>query len=352
MEKLGKRVPTCTLSYPFLQIFFIISQLNIVMKPTFHHRLVNRQYEDPCLYVRMIRERRAFLFDVGNIERLNPGDIQKITDVFVTHMHIDHFIGFDTLLRALLRRETPIRLYGPATIIDCVEGKLRGYTWDLIEEYPLQMEVFGIREQEITQASFHAVNGFRRAPGETKPFDGIVKRAPSFCVRGSILHHGTPCLGYSLEEEFHINIDKAALKALGLPVGPWLSGLKRMIRENRDMDTLVHAGEREFLLSELLQIVKISKGQKVSYISDISPVEGNIRKAIDIAKDSDTLYCEAYFLHEDIGRAEERNHLTAKITGEVARRARVKQLVITHISPRYRDMPGIVEKEAMDEFAS
>jgi ribonuclease Z len=321
------------------------------MKPTFHHRLVNGQYEDPCLYVRMIREKRAFLFDVGNIERLNPGDIQKITDVFVTHMHIDHFIGFDTLLRALLRREMPLRVYGPATIIDCIEGKLRGYTWNLIEGYPLQMEVFGIKEQEITQASFHARNGFRRVSGKTNPFDGIVKRESSFCVRASILYHGTPCLGYSLEEEFHINIDKAALKALGLPVGPWLSGLKRMIRENSGMDTRVQIGEREFLLSELVQIVKISRGQKVSYIVDLSPVEGNIRKAIDIIKDSDTLYCEAYFLQKDIGRAKERHHFTAKITGEIAKSARVKQLVITHISPKYRDIPGAVEREAMDEFA-
>jgi len=77
------------------------------MKPTFIHRLINSPFEDPTLYVRIVRERRAVLFDIGSIDRLKPGDLQKITDVFVTHTHIDHFIGFDILLRALLRRETP-----------------------------------------------------------------------------------------------------------------------------------------------------------------------------------------------------------------------------------------------------
>ncbi len=83
------------------------------MKPTFIHSLVNGPFEDPSLFVRIMREKRAFLFDIGNISRLGPGDLQKITDVFVTHTHIDHFIGFDILVRALLRREIPLRVYGP-----------------------------------------------------------------------------------------------------------------------------------------------------------------------------------------------------------------------------------------------
>jgi ribonuclease Z len=79
------------------------------MKPTFHHRPVNGPYEDPALYVRLLRQRRAFLFDAGDISSLSQGDIQKLTDVFVTHTHIDHFIGFDLILRSLLRRERPLR---------------------------------------------------------------------------------------------------------------------------------------------------------------------------------------------------------------------------------------------------
>ena len=70
------------------------------------------------------------------VSALSQGDIQKLTDVFVTHMHIDHFIGFDLILRSLLRRERPLRVFGPPGITGCVEGKLAGYSWNLIHEYP------------------------------------------------------------------------------------------------------------------------------------------------------------------------------------------------------------------------
>lgn len=321
------------------------------MKPTFHHRLVNNQYEDPCLFVRMLRERRAFLFDAGHIDRLTSGDLLKITDVFVTHMHIDHFIGFDTLLRALLRRETPVRVYGPENIIDSVEGKLKGYTWNLIEDYPIKIEVFDIGNEEIRCASFYAENSFKRIDGNGRAFGGIALKEPLFTVRAIVLSHGIPCLGFTLEEDFHINIDKAALNAMGLPVGPWLSDLKKMIRDKVNSDTKMTIESREFRFSDLTHIANIAEGQKISYITDISPERDNIERVIELVRESDTLYCEAYFLHKDIERAFERHHLTAKMAGEIARKANVKNLVLMHFSPKYRHEIEKIEAEAMKEFS-
>jgi len=159
------------------------------MKSTFVHRLVNGPFEDPILFIRITRERRACLFDAGSIDRLNPGDLQKITDVFITHTHIDHFIGFDTLLRALLRRETPLRVYGPSDITECVEGKLRGYTWNLIKEYPLKIEVFCINGDKMIASSFHSENCFKRVDNSTSEFRGIVLNEPLFTIKAVQLDH-------------------------------------------------------------------------------------------------------------------------------------------------------------------
>jgi len=320
------------------------------MEPAFHHRLVNDKYKDPCLFVRMAREKRAFLFDAGQIDRLTTGDLLKVTDVFVTHMHIDHFIGFDTLLRNLLRRETHLRVYGPEHIIECVEGKLRGYTWNLIEEYPIKIEVFEISGAMMRCSHFYAAKRFRRIDSETRAFEGIAMKDPVYTVRAALLSHGIPCLGFSLEEEIHINIDKAALGEMGLPVGPWLSSFKGMIRNNVHPDTSVHAGGKEFRFSDLSRIATITEGQKVSYITDVSPEEENLVRIIDLVRGSDILYCEAYFLEEDRDRAEERHHLTAKMTGEIARKAGVGNLVLMHFSPRYTERAGEIEEEAMREF--
>ena len=102
------------------------------MKPSFHARLINSPFEDPGLYVRVLREGCALMFDLGFTTNLSARDILKTSDIFVSHTHIDHFIGFDNILRICLKKETPLRLYGPKGFIDCIEGKLKSYTWNLI----------------------------------------------------------------------------------------------------------------------------------------------------------------------------------------------------------------------------
>jgi ribonuclease Z len=320
------------------------------MKPTFHHKPVNGPFEDPCLYVRLLREKRALMFDAGTIGRLSLGDILKITDIFITHTHIDHFIGFDTILRGLLRRPQHLNVFGPTNIIECIEGKLKGYTWNLIEEYPLRLEVFSIDGDVMRHSSFYAERRFERLDREDKPFSGIVLQDASFKVKAVSLRHDIQCLGFSLEEDFHINIDKAALLDMGLPVGPWLSELKRAIRENAPEDKEFVVSGKTYTFKELRGIAKITKGQKISYVMDVAPDDENIKKILELIQDSDTFYCEAYFLDADRERAVERNHLTAKLVGKIAREGGVKNLVPMHFSPKYRNSPVSPEEEAMEEF--
>lgn len=316
------------------------------MKPSFHHRLVNGPFEDPALYVRLLWESRALLFDAGTVHRLSQGDLHRITDIFITHTHIDHFIGFDSVLRSLLRRQRPLNVYGPSNIIDCIEGKLKGYAWNLIKDYPLEVEVYGIEGSLIRHSSFHAQNSFGRVHRDDIPFSGVALREAFFAVKAAAFTHDIQCIGYAIEEDFHINIDKAALSALGLPVGPWLSELKKAIRGAAPDDREFVIDGRPWSLGRLREITAITKGQKLSYIMDIAPTGENIARAVELARNSDTLYCEAYFLDADGERALERNHLTARLAGTIAREANVRNLVITHFSPKYKGAPDALIEEA------
>ena len=178
------------------------------MKSSFHIRQLNGPFDDPGLYVRLIREGRALMFDLGFTTSLTPRDILKISDIFVSHTHVDHFIGFDTILRISLRKETPLRLYGPRGFIDCVEGKLRSYTWNIIEGYPLEIHVSEVDGPVIKKAVFSAANSFKRINRGSEPFNGILLKESFFSVMATVLDHQIPCLAFSLEEDFHINIDK------------------------------------------------------------------------------------------------------------------------------------------------
>lgn len=320
------------------------------MKPTFHHRLVNGPFEDPTLYVRLLWQRRALLFDAGDLAALDHGSIIKVSDVFITHTHIDHFIGFDAVLRAQLRTERPLRVYGPPDIIGHIEGKLGGYSWNVIAEYPLKIEVFGVGAENVRHASFYASEAFQRINREEKPFEGTVLDEDNFKVRAVMLKHDIPCLGFTMEEDFHINIDKDALARRGLPVGHWLAELKSLIRKDSPDETEIAVDHRSFTLGELRRLAMITKGQKIAYVMDAEPDEENVERIKGLVRDADTLYCEAYFMEVDAERARERNHLTAKLAGRIAREAGVCELVPTHFSPKYQAHGETPKEEALREF--
>ena len=320
------------------------------MKPIFHHRLLNDYFEDPCLFVRILREKSAMLFDVGDIRNLGPAEIYRIADLFVTHTHIDHFVGFDTVLRAVLRKDLPLNVYGPPGIDGCIEGKLKGYSWNLIREYPTVINVFSYNGKTVTHSVFTAEGGFRREVISRSGSDGVLLKNPLCKVRAAILDHGIPCLAYAIEEEFHINIDKDRLTKKGLQVGPWLSEFKKLIRENPEQDAALTIEGKDYRLSRLLDIASVTKGQKICFATDLAITGKNIEGLVNLAQGSDVLYCEAYFLEADRARASERFHLTAKTCGRIAKEAAVKKLVLMHFSPKYRDCPDLVINEAMTEF--
>jgi ribonuclease Z len=319
------------------------------MEPSFHTRLLNGPFEDPGLYIRLLREGRALMFDLGSTSSLSPRDILKISDIFVSHTHVDHFVGFDNVLRVSLKKEGPLRLYGPEGFIDCVEGKLSGYTWNLIEEYPLVIEVSEVSEGNIKKAVFKAGNSFRREDLNNGIFNGVLLK-DSFCkVSVRVLDHQIPCLAYSLEEECHINIDKAMLGNMGLTVGPWLRELKTAIRENK-FDAVITVEGKDIAFAELREVADISHGQKLSYVVDALGSEENIKKIVELVKGSDVLYIEAFFMEKDRTRADERYHLTAKDAGRIARDAGVLRLEPLHFSPRYSDDPEALLQEIRDTF--
>jgi len=330
------------------------------MARSFHAFLVNDLFGDPALYVSLPWERRSLLFDLGDISVLSAGRLLKLTDVFVSHAHIDHFVGFDYLLRVLLGRPKGLRLYGPPGFIDHVEGKLDGYTWNLVEDYSFAIEVHEVHEHRVLTARFACPEGFRRRENPTShPFDGVVLEEPQFRVRATLLDHRIPCLAFALEETVHLNVDRVKLEAMGLPVGPWLMDLKRAIRGGAQAEQPIRivwseAGSRRELalpLGELRHhIVRLSPGQKLAYVTDAVDSPANAAKIVSLAWQADILYCEAAYPARDSARAAARFHLTAAQAGRLAAEARVRRLTIFHFSPKYRNCPGDLLDEAMAAF--
>jgi ribonuclease Z len=334
------------------------------MSRRFDPHLVNMPFGDPGVYVDLVFERRALLFDLGELSPLAPRKLLRISDVFVTHRHMDHFAGFDDLLRCLFGREKMVKIYGPAGMIDAVEHKLKAYSWNLITGYEGN-PVFRVTEVsengQLATASFPGRTGFEREGlSHSVAESGLLLREPSFEVRYAVLDHSIPTLAFALQERAHINVWRNKLEAMGLKVGPWLSVFKTAILRGDPDDTAIevtwaensNGKPRTMPLRTLKKdILRITSGRKIAYVVDAGFTPTNSAKIVALAKDADILFIEAAFLHADATIAADRCHLTARQAGTLARLAGAKRLITLHYSPRYQGQGEHLAREAELAFS-
>jgi len=316
------------------------------MRPMLHPTLVNGRTGDPALYIETLFEKRAILFDLGDITALSTRKLQRLEHIFVSHTHIDHFIGFDHLLRILVGREKTISLYGPEGFIEQLYHKLSAYRWNLARGYPCDLvllvtEVDSSLGQKTTR--FRLKNAFAAEPISRGSLDDLLLYAdPAFRVKTAVLDHKIPCLAFAIEEAVHVNVWKNRLAELGLPIGPWLRDLKRAVTDDSPDHHLIRIGAskpdpsaRTMLLGALRDVVTVTPGQKIAYVTDAADTPANRRAIVELARNADLLFIEAAFADADAQLAQARAHLTTTAAGQIARAAEARRIEPFHFSPRY-----------------
>jgi ribonuclease Z len=333
------------------------------MRPMVIPELVNGAFGDPGLLIDFKFERRALLLDLGDLGRLPTRKLLRISDVFVSHCHMDHFVGMDRLLRVVLGRAASIRLYGPPHFIDRLEHKLAAYTWNLVESYTSEFVLTAhelLPDGTLRAARFRSRTRFSREPlSEHAAAEGVLLAEPQFLVRATLLDHKTPCLGFAFEERVHVNVWRNGLAELGLPTGPWLKNLKTALLSDAADDTPIRANwrdrqgphERVLPLGELRnKVVRLTRGQKISYVTDAAYTPENIERIVALADGADLLFIEAAFLDQDAELARSRCHLTARQAGTLGRQARAGAVVPFHFSPRYEGRGAELHAEVHAAF--
>lgn len=329
------------------------------MRSVFYPRLVNGPWGDAALYVRIAHRGEALLFDCGDLHPLGTRERLKIRAVFLSHAHIDHLAGFDSLLRSFLYAPQELTLYGPPGIAAQIGHRLAGTTWNLLEGYPFVLRVREWGLETGRQVRFRARCGFVAEELEDYPCPGgLLLERPGYRVRGVALEHGDiVSLAFCLEEPLHVGIHKDALERQGLAAGPWLTRFKDRLRQEGTREDelevpLAAGGSARWPLAELAaQIAHCERGMKLCYVTDASPSAANQAAIVDLAAGAHLLAIEATFALADLARAIERNHLTARLAGELGRRAGAAKLLLFHHSPRYARTPGLLAAEAAAAFA-
>jgi ribonuclease Z len=298
----------------------------------------------------MRHRREALLFDAGDLSALSTRDLLRIGHVFVSHMHMDHFIGFDALLRVHVGRQKTIMVVGPIGIADRVGHKLQGYDWDLVERYEtdLWFEMVEVgRDGPQRAARFSFRRQFKR---ERLPLPASIE-AVGLKVETALLEHHGPCLGFAVSEPAHVNVWKSRLDERGFATGQWLQELKRAIVAGEPDDHLICMASDDCRpLCELRELVTVSRGQKLAYVTDVADTPAN-RIAIErLAGGADLFFIESRFAAADAAAARDRAHLTTRAAGEIARAAGVRRIEPFHFSPRYEGEEERMLEEVFSAF--
>ncbi len=333
------------------------------MYTLFDPGLVNEDFGDPGLYVDFRDERRALLFDLGDITALPPRKLMRLSHVFVSHTHMDHFSGFDHLLRVVLGRKPAFALFGGPGFIDQVEHKLQAYTWNVVDRY----DALAIDAHEIgldgtrRQARFSSRARFAREPVGSFDLAGdTLYEETTFRVRGRFVDHDTPCLAFALEEKAHVRVDKDRVLQLGLGTGAWLRDLKHAVLTGVPGDTPItihwqdrageHAETRPVAALRPL-ILDVVPGRRIGYVTDLSYTERNVETLAALLSGVDVLFIESVFLDEDRAHGARKHHLTAAQAGRIAHRVGARAVVPFHFSPRYDDRASEIVAEVHKAWA-
>lgn len=229
----------------------------------------------------------------------------RVDKIFITHLHGDHLFGLPGFLctRAFKGGQKPLTVYGPAPIAEYLAAVFRASGVDL----PYELTVIEVEEGRI--------------------FDG--ERFSVVCRR---LKHRLPCFGYRLvEKDKPGGLNAEGLKSLGLPPGPLYQKLKRgevvVLDDGRSFDG------RDFLAPSV-------KSRIIAIGGDSEPCDG----ALMLAAGADVLVHEATFEADRAASAREHGHSTTAEAAQLALKAGVGRLIVTHISSRYRpeQWPGLL----------
>jgi ribonuclease Z len=259
------------------------------------------------------REGDSFLLDCGEgtqRQMMRYGTGFTVQDVFVTHLHADHFLGITGLLRtmALQGRADPLRVFGPASSRATLEQVVSLG----VDRVPFPLEIDELDAGSRVEYGDYDVVAF--------PVD-----------------HRTSALGYAFVEHERLGrFDVERARALGVPEGELFGKLH--------MGQAVEVDGRQIEPADVVGPPR--PGRSVVYTGDTRPSEATK----EIAKDASLLIHEATFGNEEAERAGQTYHSTAGGAAALAAEAGVRRLYLTHISARYSDDPSALEAEAREAF--
>lgn len=236
---------------------------------------------------------------------------RNLTNILLTHGHLDHILGLGGLMSTFLRWEAidELNIFGGRSALDRVHDLLYGVVLRGVTP-PMPLRLHEVKPGRFFEAGDFSVTAF------------------------PVTHRGPDCLGYMFEEKARRPFLAEKAEGLGIPPGPdrrrLVEGLALTLPDGRRVTP-------DDVLGPL------QRGTRLAVVGDA----GRTDDLLEHVREADGLVIESTYLEAEADMACQFSHMTAKQAAELAVRANVKKLVLTHISRRYREKDVLEEAQAV-----
>lgn len=263
----------------------------------------------------VMHDEYRFLIDCGEGTQrqiLHSGlGFKRLNRILITHGHLDHILGLAGLISTFSR-------------------------WETIDE----LEIYGGRWalERIRELIFGVVLRGAEPPMDLRFYEitpGVIFTGDDFEVTAfPVWHRGPDCYGFLFEEKERRPFLPEKAEALNIPPGPW----RRHLVEGK---AITLDDGRVIQPDDVLGAAR--PGTRLVHVGDL----GRTDELENVARDADLLVMEATYLHEEAEMAQKFAHMTAYNAASLAARVGVKNLVLTHVSRRYRERDILAEAQAI-----
>lgn len=309
----------------------------------------NGRSGDPLVYGFNHRTGETFLFDLGGLERLARKKLLKVSKIFVSHTHIDHFVGFDRLLRINVPHRRVLEFCGPPGIVANIQGKLAGYAWNLLEHHQIRFVIHELKTPErIASYRLQFEDGFKLYPYDDFPHpDGTVTTFKDGArIKATLVDHGIPVASYRLcfPPKYHVRSE--VLGKHNLRPGPWLKQLLTALDDPQAPEEITVADKNYRIAWLKDNLLDCYPEFSVSYLTDLRFCWENLVAVKKLHQDTAVLLCESAFSAEDCQRAVQKAHLSTRQCALLASWVGSRRLENFHFSKIYSPRTGALRSEA------